>query len=107
MLLTQSTFSETKLVDAAFAGHPSLVGIPKDVEHPIVPLSVAVASTDGVYSPAMGEKTEKFWEREDVDCDFVVYEGAKHGFCVRGNMNDEKEKGNMIKASDQVRYPEY
>ena len=102
ILLGQYRFNETELVDAVFAGHPSLVSIPADVKYPAVPVSVAVASTDGVFSPAMAEKTEKLWDRGQLDFEFEIYEGAKHGFCVRGNMNVEKEKEDMIKSSDQV-----
>jgi len=104
ILLGQTHFNETKLVDAVFAGHPSLVSIPADVLNPQVPVSIAVASTDGVFSPAMAAKTEKLWVGDDVDYEFEIYEGAKHGFCVRGNMKNEKEKENMMKATEQVRF---
>ena len=102
ILLGQSHFNEEKLVDAVFAGHPSFVSIPADVQSPVVPVSIAVASTDTVYSPAMAEKTETLWAHDDVENEIVIYEGAKHGFCVRGNMKDEKEKGDMIKSCEQV-----
>jgi len=104
MLLGQSTFADEQLVDAVFAGHPSLVSIPNDVKYPYCPASIAVASTDNSFSPKMAEQVEKLWAKaaEDVKTEFVIYEGAKHGFCIRGNMKEEKEKEDMIKSIDQV-----
>jgi dienelactone hydrolase len=102
ILLGQTQFNDTQLVDAVFAGHPSLVSIPADVSDPQVPVSIAVASTDSVFSPAMAAKTEKLWVGYGIDYEIEIYEGAKHGFCVRGNMKNDKEKGDMMKASEQV-----
>ena len=54
----------------------------------------------------MAEKTEELWKRyEDIKTQIEIYEGAKHGFCVRGNMKNEKEKEDMEKAIDQVLFP--
>ena len=104
MLLGQSTFADEPLVDAVFAGHPSLVSIPADVKYPCCPASIAVASTDSVFSLKMADQVEKIWAKvEDIKFEFVIYEGAKHGFCIRGNMKNEKEKEHMIKAIDQVK----
>lgn len=103
LLLGQESFSDIHLVDAVFAGHPSLVSIPKDVEDPYCPCSIAVAGTDTVFSPKMAAKTEALWKKkEGVDTEIVIYEGAQHGFCVRGNMKDEKEKEDMRKSVEQV-----
>jgi hypothetical protein len=106
LLLGQQSFSDIPLVDAVFTGHPSLVSIPKDIERPICPASIAVAGTDTVFSNKMAAKTEALWKKhEDVKTEIVIYEGAKHGFCVRGNMNNQPEKEDMEKAIDQVFFP--
>ena len=102
LLLGQKSFSDTPLVDAVFAGHPSLTAIPTDVVAPIVPVSIAVASTDRVFSVKMAQETEKLWKELKVKNEIVVYEGAKHGFCLRGNMNNEEEKTHMKNAVYQV-----
>ena len=103
ILLGQASFNDTPLVNAVFAGHPSMLSIPKDIGEPVCPISLAVASTDMVYSVSMAEETEKIWKRiGDVKYESIVYEGAKHGFCVRGNMKDEKEKEYMVQSIDQV-----
>jgi dienelactone hydrolase len=104
ILLGQAPFADKPLVDVVFAAHPSLLSIPKDIQDPIVPISLAVAGEDKVYSPAMLKQTEKAWKQQrcDVTYEGVVYEGAKHGFGVRANMKEEKEKEAMTKSIDQV-----
>ena len=105
ILAAQKTFNDPPLVDAVFAGHPSMLSIPADVSHPIRPISIAVASIDNWYPPKTAKKTEELWKPfEDIKTQFVIYEDAKHGFCVRGNMNNPKEKENMEKAIDQVSF---
>jgi dienelactone hydrolase len=95
---------EQPLVDAVFAGHPSFVSVPKDVMVPICPSSIAAAGKDSVFTRKMAEQTDKLWEMSsrEVKTEVVIYEGAEHGFCVRGNMNNPKEKEDMEKATLQV-----
>jgi dienelactone hydrolase len=104
LLLGQEHFSDMHLVDAVFTGHPSLVSIPKDVEAPYCPTSVAVAGMDSVFSTKMAAKVEELWKEraEEVKTEIIIYEGAKHGFCVRGNMKVEQEKKDMENAIQQV-----
>jgi hypothetical protein len=104
ILLGQEHFSDIHLVDAVFTAHPSMVNVPKDIEAPYSPVSIAVAGNDSLFSPKMAEKTEEFWKKKSDFSKFeiVVYEGAEHGYAVRGNMNNEKAKGNMEKSINQV-----
>ena len=104
LLLGQDGFADQPLVDAVFAGHPSLISFPADLEHPVVPTSIAVAEIDRHFDPKMGEKVKELWEpkKDDVKTEIVVYDGVKHGFCVRGDMKNEKVKDAMQKAVDQV-----
>jgi len=104
ILLGQAGFAEQPLVDAVFAGHPSMMAFPKDLENPVVPTSIAVAEIDRNFDPKMGDKTKELWEKkkDEVKTEIVVYEGVEHGFCVRGDMKNEKVKDAMQKAVDQV-----
>jgi len=102
LLAGQKSSADELLVDAVFTGHPSMVSIPADINELRVPASIAVASTDSVYSPKMAKDTEKLWKDKDVKTEIVIYEGAMHGFCVRGNMNDPQEKEHMQQAVEQV-----
>jgi len=102
LLAGQKGFADAPLVDAVFAGHPSLVSIPSDIEEPVVPTSIAVGSSDTVFSSKMAEQTRKLWADKYVKTEIAIYVGAKHGFCVRGNMNNKQEKQDMQKAVEQV-----
>jgi hypothetical protein len=50
----------------------------------------------------MASDVERLWRGDDQDTEIVIYDEAKHGFCIRGNMNHEKEKEDMAKAVSQV-----
>ena len=104
LLLGQEQFSDIHLVDVVFAAHPSMVSVPKDIEAPYAPVSIAVAGNDKVFSVKMWERTQEIWEKNAEFSKFtvVVYEGAEHGFAVRGNMDNPKERERQEKAIDQV-----
>ena len=104
LLLGQESFSNLHLVDAVFAGYPSSLSIPKEIDSPYCPVSIAVASMDPRFTPKMAAHVEKVWKTkaEIVKNEIVVYAGAKQGFCVRGNMENDKEKEDMRKAIEQV-----
>jgi dienelactone hydrolase len=101
LLLGQKSFAEKPLVDAVFAGHPSMMALPADVEGLVVPASIAAGTMDYMFSPKMVTRTKEVWKDVDVETEIITYE-AKHGFCVRGNMNNEKEKKVMDEAIEQV-----
>ena len=102
ILLSQYGFNGTVLVDAVFAGHPSLVNVPNDVRRPMCPVSVAVGGKDVVFTTQMAEKTKKLWDKTDDENEVVIYKEAKHGFCVRGNMESKNEREDMEQAIKQV-----
>lgn len=80
-----------------------MVSLPKDVEAPYAPVSIAVGGKDGVFSPKMGEQCEGIWKKAEFSkFEVVLYEGAEHGYAVRGNMNSAKEKEDQEKAIDQA-----
>lgn len=89
------------LFDAGFTAHPSMLTLPADAEGVRLPYSVAHGTKDmniGV------EEAKKFKNglANKMDIEFVEYEGAKHGFAVRGNPDDEVEKRQGTEAEDQA-----
>ena len=40
--------------------------------------------------------------KEEVESEVVVYEGATHGFAVRGDRGNEKQKRQGLEAEDQL-----
>ena len=78
--------------------------MPKDIEAPYAPVSIAVGGNDKIFTVKMGERTRETWKKkaEFSKFEMVVYEGGEHGFAVRGNMNNPKEREQQEKAIDQV-----
>ncbi|KAK4171087.1 Alpha/Beta hydrolase protein [Triangularia setosa] len=81
------------LINCAFTAHPSLVSVPVDIEkvRDDTPLSVANGDDDEYLGRAKMKTVVRLLrdrERHEV----VMYEGAKHGFAVRGDIGDPKQK---------------
>jgi len=80
--------------------------VPKDIEAPYAPVSIAVGGNDNVFTVKMGERMREIWKKEEFSkFEMVVYDGGEHGFAVRGNMNNPKERERQEKAIDQVSIP--
>ena len=79
-----------------------MISLPDDVKEPIAPSSIAAAAEDKRFGPDHAEQTKAAWKDAEVPTEVVVYEGADHGFCIRGNMNDEKQKAAIEGSIAQV-----
>lgn len=88
-------------VNVSFTAHPSLVSVPADITPVHVPLSLATGVTD------------EWMKREDIaecrrvleakgNCEVRMYDGATHGFAVRGDPNDERQARFGMEAEDQA-----
>jgi len=84
-----------RLVDCGFAAHPSMLKYPGDVEAVLLPLSLAAASNDAQMSSEQAKQTKDILtaktaktKDQGLEHEFVMYEGAHHGFAVRA---DEKQ----------------
>jgi dienelactone hydrolase len=90
------------LVDAVFTAHPSALSVPGDIEKIKQPYSVAIGDGDFAL-PIKGVKQmqEVLEGMQDVESEVVILPGAKHGFAVRGNPEDKKEKEQADQAEDQ------
>lgn len=79
------------LIDAGFTAHPSMLTVPADIEMVKLPLSIANGTKDFQLTPPLMEQVKEIFARKD-NCELVVFDGAKHGFAIRSNPNDEREK---------------
>ena len=67
--------------------------IPQDIEGVRIPYSLAVGEEDSNLSMksvavVKGVLAEK---KREVRSEVVIYEGARHGFAIRGNPGDKRE----------------
>ena len=91
------------LVDVVYAAHPSNLDIPKEINAITLPFSLAIGSADVVLSMTGTNKIKQVLaKRKDLDSEVRVYDGAKHGFAIRGDPGDEKEAKQGVEAEDQA-----
>jgi dienelactone hydrolase len=86
------------LIDCAFTAHPSLLSVPGHIHGVVQPLSVANGDVDEYMSRDKMVELTRLLKRKESDSgdegryQVVVYPGAKHGFAVRGDPADERQK---------------
>jgi dienelactone hydrolase len=89
-------------VDAAFACHPSLVSIPADFEGVTRPLGLAVGDKDSLLDESQISKIKEILNgKKDVPNEVKVYQDQVHGFALRSDWSDEKDKKAMDDAEKQ------
>ncbi|KAI8994230.1 alpha/beta-hydrolase [Trametes punicea] len=89
--------------DASVAAHPSLVKFPAELEGITRPFSLAVAADDENYNRARAEETEKILRARGMrDVQVVVYEGVRHGWTIRANLADPRQRKARDDAVRQV-----
>jgi len=89
-------------VDAAVACHPSLVTIPGDFEPVTKPLSLAVGDEDSLLDKdAVGKIQDLMAKKTDLPHELRIYEGQIHGFAIRSDWSNEKDKEAMDEAEKQ------
>lgn len=96
-------------VDAAYTAHPSLCAIPGDFEDVCVPLSVALGEKDSYLGESEVRKIEEVMERKrngesggtKCEGEVVVYKDQVHGFALRGDQENEKDKKALDDAAKQ------
>lgn len=101
------------LVDGAFVAHPSKMAFPSDWEKISTPFSMAIGDVDlgigiehvreieGVLEGKMKRARNGVEEMENAS-EVVVYEGAKHGFAIRGDWEDEGQRKSAEGAKEQA-----
>lgn len=91
-----------KGVDAAYACHPSLLAIPADIDPVVKPVSLALGDKDSLCGEKeIGQLQDAFGRKKDVPHEIRIYENQVHGFALRGDFQNEKDKKAMDDAEKQ------
>ncbi|KAK3985056.1 Alpha/Beta hydrolase protein [Cladorrhinum sp. PSN332] len=99
----QNKLDDKFLVDCAFSAHPGMLSVPKDVQAVSQPLSVANGDDDEFMGrEKMGVLMRVLEEKGGEKYQVVVYQGAKHGFAVRGDYSDPKQREQREGSEDQA-----
>ncbi|KAF2499536.1 alpha/beta-hydrolase [Lophium mytilinum] len=88
-------------LDAAYACHPSMVAVPGDFEGVKQPLSLACGSKDSLLDEKTVGQIKEVLEKNGGASEVEVYEGQVHGFALRGDWQNEKDKQAMDQAEKQ------
>lgn len=96
------------LVDAVAALHPSNLTFPDDVETLVVPTSIGWGEEDTNTKIEQKGKVEDIHKkaaaagRKLPEIEHKVYKPGRHGFAVRGNPDDPKERACLEDSEKQV-----
>ncbi|KAK4223991.1 protein AIM2 [Podospora fimiseda] len=96
------------LVDCAFSAHPGMLSFPKDIEAVKQPLSVANGDDDEYMGRENMGTLIRILEAKGAEVgqegnyEVIVYPGAKHGFAVRGDYSDPKQRQQRDASEDQA-----
>ncbi|KAL2127094.1 hypothetical protein VTI74DRAFT_11331 [Chaetomium olivicolor] len=99
--------TEYPLIDCAFTAHPSLLSFPKDILAVVRPLSVANGDDDSYMGKEKMQRLVKILEGKNAERgeeahEAVVYPGAKHGFAVRGDREDPRQRERGEESEEQA-----
>lgn len=79
------------------------MSVPADIEAVTVPLSVAVGNEDmAMKSPLIQQMKEILEIKKKGDHEVVILPGAKHGFAVRQDPEDQLQMEYAEKAEEQA-----
>ncbi|KAF2084629.1 alpha/beta-hydrolase [Saccharata proteae CBS 121410] len=99
---------EKKLIDAAFAAHPSNMKVPEDIEAIEIPTSIATGSLDTAFPQDQVAVARKILEKKTKDDkdgvahELVFYDGCHHGWALRGSQKDPAESQKGLEAEQQA-----
>jgi len=83
--------SKEGAIDAVVANHPSMFSFPSEFE--ITKPALVLNGDEDPFMPlSQVKELEKLWSTFSVPNKIVVFPGAVHGFAVRGDIENDKEK---------------
>jgi dienelactone hydrolase len=105
----EKTDDGKRLIDCGYVAHPSMLKYPSDIEGIKLPYSCAAASIDPQMTDENAKQTKEILvsktaktKDHGVEHEFVMYDGAHHGFAVRADEDDLEEAARGQKAEAQV-----
>lgn len=79
--------NDKPLIDAGFAGHPSMLTVPDDIEKMRLPVAFAIGDKDRLVPAEQAATIKKIVESkpEGQQGEVRIYPNCGHGFCVRAD----------------------
>ncbi|KAK5017493.1 endo-1,3-1,4-beta-D-glucanase [Cryomyces antarcticus] len=91
------------LVDCISVAHPSLLD-EKEIDTVGVPVQICAPETDPQFSPQPKEHANKVIPGLGVPYDYQYFPGLVHGFAIRGDHTDKKQKDGLERAKNAAVY---
>jgi dienelactone hydrolase len=89
--------ADPSLIDAICAAHPS--GLEKsEIDHAKVPVQVLSPEHDHAYTEELKMYTFETLSKLNIPWEYIYFPGLRHGFAVRGDPNDQKQKDGFERA---------
>ncbi|KAJ5971684.1 Dienelactone hydrolase [Penicillium vulpinum] len=78
-------------VDVGYTAHPSLI-THEELGAIKGPLSIAAAQTDSIFTTQLRHESEEILIKADQPWQINLFSGVNHGFAVRADLSDPKQK---------------
>ncbi|PYI01414.1 dienelactone hydrolase family protein [Aspergillus sclerotiicarbonarius CBS 121057] len=88
-------------LDAGFIAHPTMVEV-DEVKGIEGPLSIAAAIIDPVFTTAKRHESEEILARLDIPFQINLFSDVEHGFAVRCDLSEPRQKFAKEKAFEQA-----
>ncbi|KAH7125088.1 endo-1,3-1,4-beta-D-glucanase [Dendryphion nanum] len=90
-----------ELIDAVSVAHPSLLEN-AEIEGLKVPVQILAPETDFAFTPELKEVANRVIPTLGVPYEYVYFPGLVHGFSLKGDLNDKKQKDGLERAKRSV-----
>lgn len=78
-------------IDVGYCAHPSFID-KEELQDMKGPLAISAAETDSIFPTEKRHETEVILKEMKASYQINLYAGVEHGFAVRGDMKDQKQK---------------
>ncbi|KAK6004213.1 hypothetical protein QM012_009063 [Aureobasidium pullulans] len=92
---------DSPVIDCAAVAHPSLLE-ESEIANIGVPVQFLVPETDPMFTPELKEFTLKTLPTLNIPFNYDYYPGLVHGFAVRGDQSDPKQKDGLERAKNSA-----
>lgn len=89
--------ADPSLVDAISVAHPSMLD-KTEVAGVKVPVQILSAEHDHLYTEELKQYTFEILPRTGVQWEYVYFPDMQHGFAVRGDINDKRQRDGLARA---------
>ncbi|KIW17156.1 hypothetical protein PV08_04347 [Exophiala spinifera] len=87
--------------DVGYSAHPSFVDA-EELAAITKPFSISAAENDDIFTVAGRHQSETILKQAGVPWQIALYGGVSHGFAVRGDMKDKKQRFAIESAFSQA-----